>query len=593
MSDSSNDALRLNLPYKNGPDTQNSTSFTDPWLDMASLVLPRNLRNVLDMCEGIWLKNGTYRMAASRITRYFITKLDYEGVDENQRKKLNDFMTNKFKVNDNLALIGDDQLCYGNSFSTIILPFRRFLICTQCHTEQPITNARWKFSDFKFQAYCPKCEEWTQHKHLDRRSTEEDKFTLKRWAPQQMRLLCHPYTYDYEYFWHIPPEVATEINRGTPFYIQYMPWEMIEAVRKKQMFKFDQGVVYHMREQTLAGVETRGWGVSRLLSNFAQAWYVQVLKRYNEALAMDYVVPFRVLTPAARSKEGDPLLNMNMQNFASRALQMVRQHRQDPASWHVMPFPIEYQALGGEAKNLATPELLDQAMDEMLNAIGIPAQLYRGDLQLQVMPTALRLFQQTWPQLVSGLNGWLEWATGSICSALSWDKPTRVGLEPVTMADDLESRAMYMQLASSNLVSKRTAFQPWGIDATAEQKKIMEEQKMYAEMQEEYQEDMQSKQLKKQQMSGQQPGGQPGQPAPMGAGVASNSQMMTPQDLMSVADQTAQQILQMPQEQRRKQFKDLKESNETLYALVKSKCQQYRDDASSVGRTAVLNGQIG
>lgn len=589
----SDDGLRLSLPFKNGPDTQNSTSFVDPWLDMASLTMPRSLRNVLDLCEGIWLKNGTYRMAAGRIVRYFITKLDYEEVDENQRKKLNDFMTNKFKVMEHLPLLGDDFLAYGSSFSSIVLPFRRYLICSHCRSEQPITSARWKFTDFKFDAYCRKCESWTIHKHLDRRSTEEAKFWVKRWAPQQLRLLCHPYTNDYQYFWHIPPEIATEINRGTPFYVEHMPWEMIEAVKKHQMFKFDDGVVYHMREHTLAGVETRGWGVSRLLSNFAQAWYTQVLKRYNEALALDYVVPFRVLTPAARSKEGDPLLNMNLQNFSSRALQMVRQHRQDPASWHVMPFPIEYQALGGEAKNLATPELLDQAMDEMLNAIGIPAQLYRGDLQLQVMPTALRLFQQTWPHLVGAMNGWLEWSTGVICTAMSWDKPSKVSLMPVTMADDLEQRAMYMQLASSNLVSKRTAFQPWGIDAPAEQKKILEEQRMFEEMQQEYQEDMQNRQMKKQYVSGQGQPQQPGGVAPMGGGVASNSQMMTPQDLLSSADSTAQTILQMPAEQRRKQFKDLKESNETLYALVKSKCQEYRQEASSVGRQAVLSGQVG
>ena len=368
---STDDGLRLSLPFKNGPDTQNSTQWPDPFLDLASLCLPRSLRNVLDMCEGIWLKNGTYRMAASRINRYFITKLDYEGVDEEQRKKLDDFMNNKFKIVEQMSLVADDFMAYGNSFTSIVTPFRRFLICSSCFTEQPITTARWKFADFQFQAYCPKCEAWCHHRHLDRRSTEEAKITVKRWAPQQFRLLCHPYTQDFQYFWHIPPEVATEINRGTPFYIQYMPWEIIDAVKKKQMFKFDPGVVYHMREQTLAGVEMRGWGVSRLLSNFAQAWYTQVLKRYNEALALDYVVPFRVLTPAAKAPNSDPLLSMNLQNFSAKALQMVRQHRQDPASWHVMPFPIEYQALGGEAKNLATPELMDQAMDEMLNAIGV------------------------------------------------------------------------------------------------------------------------------------------------------------------------------------------------------------------------------
>ena len=260
MSDDS-DGLRLSLPYKSGADTQRGTSFGDPWLDMASLLLPRSLRNVLDMCEGLWLKNGTYRMAASRIVRYFITKVDFEGVDEAQRSKIGNFLTNKFNVVQNLSLIGDDFLAYGVSFSSITLPFRRFLVCTSCKSEQPIAAARWKFTSFKFQAYCSKCQEWTAHTHMDRRSTEEDKIGIKRWAPQQLRLLCHPYFInEFEFFWHIPPEIANEIQKGTPFYVEHMPAEILDAVRMHQMFKFNPGVLYYMREQTLAGVESRGWG---------------------------------------------------------------------------------------------------------------------------------------------------------------------------------------------------------------------------------------------------------------------------------------------------------------------------------------------
>ena len=334
--------------------------------------------------------------------------------------------------------------------------------------------------------------------------------------------------------------------------------------------------------------------MSRILSNFAQAYYTQVLRRYNEALALDYVVPFRVLTPAAKSKEGDPLLNMNMQNFTARAMQMIRQHRQDPASWNVMPFPIEYQALGGEAKDLATPELMDQATDEMLNAIGIPSELYRGTLQLQVMPTALRLFQQTWPQLVGNFNSWLDWASEAICTALSWEKPDRVFLQPVTLADDLEQRNMLLQLASSNLVSRRTAFAPWGIDSTTEQKKIFEESKLFDELSQEYQQDMQNQQNNKQMISGQ--GGQPGAPSgvpSMGQGVSQSAAQsaMTPMDLQNQSSEIAQQLLQMPSENRRSELIKIKNSNATLHALVKSQLESLRSQAASVGKQQVLQGK--
>ena len=583
------------LPYRSSLSDSGTSMFPDPFLDMASLVMPQSLKNTLDMCEGIWLKNGTYRMAAGRIVRYFITDIKYDGVGEDQRKKLSDFLGNKFNVVDNLALVGDDYLAYGNSFSSIVLPFNRFLVCTQCQMQQPISQIpQWEFKDFRFKAFCRRCRQTIPHTHLDRRSTEEDKIRVKRWAPQEMKLIYHPYSQDCEYYWDIPQHTRDEIKKGTKFYVQHMPWEVIEAIEKDCLFKFNPGVIYHMREDTLAGIDNRGWGVSRLLSNFAQAWYTQILKRYNEALAQDYVVPFRVLTPAAQRKEGDPLINMNLSSFVSKTLAMVRHHRKDPADWHALPFPIEYQALGGEAKSMTTPELIAGAMDEMLNGIGIPAELYKGTLQFQAMPTALRLFQQTWPHLVSRFNSWLNWMGEIVCTAMNWDQPENISLQPVTLADDIESRNVWLQLASANLVSKRTAFAPYGLDPTAEQEQIMAEQRESAELQQQMAEDMEQKQLNMQAVQGM-PAGPGG--APMGPGMGmpagpAAQQAMTPMDLQQQANALAQQLLQMPYEARRREMINIKQTNETLHALVKSQMESMRSEAAAVGQQAVLQGQV-
>lgn len=569
--------------------------FPDPFLDMASLVLPRSLKQILDLCEGVWLKNGTYKMAAQRIVRYFITKVEFEGIAESERSHFTRYLHDTLKVVDQLSLIGDDFLAYGLSLSSIVLPFRRYLVCTLCNSQQPIGKANWSFKEFKFSAYCHKCKKMTPHSHRDRRSDEEDKICVKRWSPQDIRLNCHPISAGtYEFYWVIPADIIREITKGTRFYVEHMPWEIIEAVQKRQMFKFDPGVVYYMREETLAGVQSRGWGMSRLLSNFSQAWYTQVLRRYNEALAQDYIIPFRVLTPGAQQKEGDPLLNTSLKGFVSKVMGMLAEHRRDPATWHALPFPLQYQTMGGEAKNLATPELLTQGMDELLNGVGIPGDLYRGTLQLQAMPTALRLFQQTWPQLKSSFDGWLNWASEIICTALNWDKPERVFLQPVTMADDIELRQTWLQLASANLVSRRTAFAPWSIDAADEQKKIFEEQKLFEELQQTYAEDVANRQSAMQQIQGATPGSQPGMAPAMGQGVppAQASAAMTPMDLMQQADSLAQQLLQMPYEARRKELMSISRSNTTLHALVKSKLEDYRSEARSVGQQAVLSGAV-
>lgn len=111
------DSVNLSLPYKTNSDSRTQQMFPDPFLDMASLVMPESLLQILNMCEGIWLKNGTYRMAASRIVRYFITKVEFDSVSETERKRFTKFMDDPFDVTGNLMLLGDDFLAYGNSLS--------------------------------------------------------------------------------------------------------------------------------------------------------------------------------------------------------------------------------------------------------------------------------------------------------------------------------------------------------------------------------------------------------------------------------------------------------------------------------------------
>ena len=92
---------------------------------------------------------------------------------------------------------------------------------------------------------------------------------------------------------------------------------------------FNTDAIYHMKESALAGVNHKGWGIPRTLVNLGLAVYAQTLRRYNEVLAMDYIVPFRVITPmpkAGGQTEGDPLLSMSMciRRGSSRRIRTLR-----------------------------------------------------------------------------------------------------------------------------------------------------------------------------------------------------------------------------------------------------------------------------
>lgn len=573
---------------------------SDPFLDFSSLAIPSQAdhQRVADLCERLWVRDGTYKMAAGRISRYFITKLKYKGIGEAQREKLDFFFQSRFRIVDRLALRGDDMMCYGTSLASILMPFRRFLICEACGAESSIDHANWKFENWTFQAICPRCKGgYRRHRHDDRRSMEESRINMVRWQPQRMYIAHHPLSADEEYYWDPQPRFAQDIRRHVKFVIQHTPWEIIEAVRDRRHFKFAPGIVHSMREEALAGIDTNGWGMSRMLSTMAQTVYARVLKRANEVLAADYSIPVRVVSPMGRSSNADPSVVGNMADIRRNLMTMLQNHKRDPGGWHMVPFPLDYRALGAEGKMLATPDLIANAVDDQLSAIGMPPELYKASLQVQAAPMALRLFQQSWPHLVSGYNSFLEHAADVICPAMGWARPESVSLEPPTLADDLELKQVMLQLASSGVISKGTAFSPYNIDVIDEFRKIMQETSKQKQLEQEAAEDEQQQQMAKQylaQLSAGQPAGAPqGQPMPaVGQPAQAPAGASTPQQRLEDAEERARQLARMPESARRRELRNIAKTDETLHALVIAKLEDERTMAEGAGRDMLSSGQM-
>ncbi len=349
------------------------------------------------------------------------------------------------------------------------------------------------------------------------------------------------------------------------------------------------------------------------MSNFKQGFYIQVLKRYNEALALDYIVPWRVITPAGPRghPQLDPVFHANMGDFVNRVRGMIGEHRRDPLSVNTLPFPVEYKALGGEGQELAPHEMITVALDELLNSCGVPAELYRGTLKYDAMPAALRLFEATWPHLVSGLNNWLNWLLEGLAMSFNWER-ARGRMTPVTRADDMEARLVRLQLAAANKISDTTALAPFGIESIRDEiRRIIEEQRIWKEEQEKAQKEMEQQEEMQRRVAETAairqgvpglPGGgamPPGGMAPPGMGPGGGlgspgmgpGGQVTPGDLLTQADQIAQQLLTMDETARKRQLSQIRQTDETLHAVVKSKLEQMRTAARSVGQQQVI-GQL-
>lgn len=606
--------------------------FPDPFLDVASLSMPSNLRQTLYWCEYIYSLFGTYRMAMERVISYFLTDVVVTNASDDEKKKWETFFKDTLDVLTVVQNLLRDRMCYGNGFGSVLVPFSRFLACPRCGNsfllkevvENRVFEFQWELPNFK--ATCPRCKVGTGFRgHWrvdDKPDASEKKLKVKRWNPHEIEIVHDPYTDQTTHIWRIPEDYKRQIRQGHLFHLERAPKEVLRAIHDNHVYRFKPNMIFHMKEPTLGGIYARGWGIPRILANFRQIWYVQVLRRFNEAIALDYVVPFRIITPAARpgSQTGggiatDPLMMYNGGDLRGQMMSMIRKRRRDPASIQILPFPVQFQMFGADANQLAPRDLLDQGMEQLLNDSGTPVELYNGSLQLQTAPVALRLFESTWHHLVHDANAFLKWLVEQISQIMSWEI-VDAELKRVTIADNLEKQMMAAQLMMSQQLSGTTVLRDLGYEWRQEQRQIADEARYQSELQSRTQEEMQQAGFAQSLAKGQQAGGDPSQggggaqggggqagaqgaqpgmggPGPVSQYLASMSPNtpQTPQEMLQVADSLAQELIGQPESVKDSELRKLKAQNEVLHALVRSRLDALRNNTKSQAGNAAM-GQM-
>jgi len=145
-------------------------------------------------------------------------------------------------------------------------------------------------------------------------------------------------------------------------------------------------------------------------------------------------------------------------------------------------------------------------------------------------------------------------------------------LRSVTLADDIERKALSLQAAAGQDISKATAYRPLGIDYMEEQKRVMEEQRELARLQQQAMEEQAAQQAQ-----------------PSGGGGGAPAAGATPGDVHEQAKALAHQLLvQTPETMRRGELIKIKHSNPTLHALVIQEMDNMRQEMARQGQAQML-----
>jgi hypothetical protein len=559
--------------------TNNSGSHGSPLFDFLTAFAPRKLKDLFRLCEYLYFNSAQIYAALQKFCTYPITSIVYETQNEALKGFYEELHDKTLKTKRVLIRAAVDKFVYGNAFFSMYAPFVRFLKCPRC---QSLTNIqqvdyRFRLKKLAFKYTCGNCKvsvDVTDKDVVDRKITRKDRVSVIRWDPKLIDIDYNPITGHSEYFYTIPKELKERCAKGSKHLIDTMPMEFLQAIRDDKIFKFAEGQIFHMRMDAPAGIEAQ-WGFPPLASTIKLFFYAAVLRKANEAIALDYIVPLRIVSPKQSSANADPMTTMSLSRWSSEMKTNVKKWRRDPL--HIMwsPIPAEVTHFGGQARALMTLGEVQAAEDNIIAAMGLPKEFIYGGFSAMGSGIQLRVLENQLIHQTGDLNDLLQWVTDKTAKQLGRGT-VGVSLAPFRFIDDIQQKTLLLQLngadPSGPWISKRTLGEAFDVDPADERKWRKQEALDDARSAQELQVEMQKRQndlgarARSQAQQGQQP--------------LSYDQ----QAVIAQADQLVQQLMGLDPGSRQSQLHALQTEDMVMYAVVK---ERMHDQTTQMNQQAV------
>lgn len=570
----------FNSSFMNGFSQSGQTKaerYVNPFYGIPLQYLPLSIDAMLWWAEHLLFRNGFYAAALKRISNYFITSLLIECDDETAKEQYEEIFE-ELDWREFLAVGGLNLLSTGNACISINQGFNRFLVCPKCHKATQIDKINdYQFHKGKYTYKCKSCSYNGEHECNDKPSKDVDRIHVVNWPIREIVVRWEETTGEYEYYWDIPQAYIKKVTtKNNKFYSKKTPKVIYDCIFDKRMLAFNNKNFIHLKMASPSSLRTDGKAIPPCIFMFDDFFMLQVLKRYNEVICMEDIAPFRVISMTTENNAmANPIFHQNGGQWLAAVQNMISEHRLDPGSYHMFPFPLQYQQLGAEGKQLAPVEFLDKSKADLLTAFNIPVELFQMNLQAQAVGPSLRLFENSWSVVPDAYNKLLN-AFGEVIAKIRGLPKAKIGLIPVTFADDMERKSIVGQLVAANAISRSELLETYGISYEEQLRKKKKEEKIQKDIDKEEQE---KEMLEEQTNASIFNMGQPGQQG----GGGGQPQQMSPTDVMAQAQPIAEELFPMGPSERRSRLQQIKAQDSTLYSAVKVQLEDMTRQAKSQG----------
>lgn len=464
-----------------GPMSYQFTSYKSSFLTLSDMEIPEDYREIFKWARYFFkfdslVGPAVRSLATFPVTEYVLndSKVGEQTTEDNEDSEQLKFyrnMLDDIKLYKHLIEIGYNYHLYGN-----------LIVFAEPGVKE------YKYRDEVGEIQTKKEVTWKSVKILDPSLITKDK---------------DPETNEIIYYYHIPEELKNVIRRKKPKEkYERIPKIYKEAVKKNVPLKLNSEFVYDMSMPTESG-DNGLWATPPILHAMKLIMYTNVLRRAQEAIAHEHIVPRRIyyFNPTEESQAID-----HFEEIAGDFTAQLNRQLRDPNYQIVSPIPIQEINHGGNGRNLLLVPEIEQLQNSILAAMNVPKEFIFGGMSYSGSTTSLRILENNFITYRSLLN---EYVNEFLIKKLAklrgeWevpeddDKLVRVEFADLKMQDDIQQKELMVRLNQAEKLSDEMLYEKvFGLDSNIvkeqlknERREAMQEEMEMMMMQQQFQESM-------------------------------------------------------------------------------------------------------
>jgi len=570
--------------------TRKSIAYPSPWFDVASRYVPKHIKELFKFTKYHFVSSSIIYPIVTKMSEYPVTGFIYNNVSDTLEKSWKHVLEETIDLKSFLISVHQDVFVYGNAFVLMHYPFIRYLIspsgkrykAEDLDYKMKIEQKKWSFYGID-----PELKQEVQFKVQDLYVANKSMFKLSKISPEFMDIQYNTFTGDKYYYYNVPLEDKKKILASTKVYLDTTPSIIFDAIAQNKQIQLDDNHFFHFERPTIANLWP-GWGTPALVPVLKDIHYFSVLRKANEALALQRIVPLMILFPQ-QNADITPFKSVNLQDWKRRVEDELLHWRRDPNYIPVMPLPIGQELIGGDARNMMVTQEMDFVAKGIAASLGVPIEFIQGGLNYSGSSVSLRILENTF---IKQREEDLEFINNFLIPRISkYFKLPKIdiALKTFKMADDVQFQQIMVNLMQNGFVSRKRVLDQWDINSHEE---YAQQKKEHAELSAIQRDDLIS-QAEVQSLVGAI--------TARGQAMAQFEAQKMQQELaselnetgdgtvdtqiaaMDVAHKYAAQILSLPPESAQGILEKMKSDMPTLYELVIQAIQEMQSQASGTG----------